>query len=77
MRKLHWICILSLIAAIVLAAGENYNSIYLGDLSVDGSGPITVQIKSDGTVIAYKGRPVPGMHDPQGRQVYIRKVDLR
>jgi hypothetical protein len=64
-----------LVAFLSLAiGGENFNSIYLGDFPMDGIGPITVQIKDDGSVLVFKGRLVPGMHDRFGKEVVIKKV---
>jgi hypothetical protein len=70
------VAFLSLVTGILSLAtgGENFNSIYLGDFPVDGIGPITVQIKDDGSVLVFKGRLVPGMHDRFGKEVVIKRV---
>jgi hypothetical protein len=64
--------------ALLLKGGQNYNGIYLGE-DVTGLEPagIAVRIGEDGTVTAYRGAVVPGMHDRYGKQVRVTRVKLR
>jgi hypothetical protein len=69
--------LLALIAAALSLAGENFNSIYLGEFPMDGTGPIAVQINDQGIVTVYRGVTVPGFHDRYGKAVVIRKVVVK
>ncbi|MDE2099608.1 MAG: hypothetical protein KGL39_20315 [Patescibacteria group bacterium] len=71
---------MKLVARILLFAaaafGANYNGIYLGgDVgSLNGAQDWAVRITQDGTVYAHIGAAVPGLHDAQGRQVYVTRI---
>ena len=64
------------LAAFTAFAGENLNSIYLGEDvgSMNGAHLTAVQIDSAGTVTIYIGALVPGLHDAAGREVRVRRV---
>ena len=66
-----------LLIALCAWSGENLNGIYLGEFPMEGTGPIVVQITEDGTVIAWRNRVVPLMHDRYGKEVRIKRVELR
>ena len=78
--KLKTFVALTLLAAAlvsVVGAGENLNGIYLGECSLDApSCTWAVQITPDGTVHVRRGMTVP-MTDFQGRQVVIRRVEIK
>lgn len=76
--KIVKIVLFALLAAVIVAAGENLNGIYLGgDVSGYNGQIIAVQITEDGTVIAWRGVEVPLMHDRLGKPVHIRRIELR
>lgn len=68
--------LIALVGSLVLCAGENLNGIYLGECALDAPCQWAVQIEYDGTVVVRKGMTVP-MHDPSGRQVVIKRVEVR
>lgn len=78
MKKKLTFALIAVGLASLLAAGEDFNGIYLGYEAMYTTGKvIAVQITEDGTVTAFKGSPVPGFHDRYGNQVVIKRIVLK